>query len=137
MTSTTLDKTSATHFMWLELTGRCQLNCVHCYADSGPTQNHGTMTAQDWLRAIDQAAGHGVGRVCMIGGEPTAHPAFAELLKHALAAGIHVEVFTNLFHVTERLWSLFGLPGVSVATSYYSKPGKLHQMHGAPARMSW
>lgn len=126
MPSTTLDTPSMTHFMWLELTGRCQLNCVHCYADSGPTQGHGTMTAQDWLRAIDQAADHGVGRICMIGGEPTAHPTFPELLRHTLTCDIDVEVFTNLFHVTERLWSLFSLPGVSLATSYYSDDPREH-----------
>jgi MoaA/NifB/PqqE/SkfB family radical SAM enzyme len=112
--------------MWLELTGRCQLNCVHCYADSGPTKGHGTMTTQDWLRAIDEAADHGVGRVCMIGGEPTAHPAFAQLLRHALASGIDVEVFSNLFRMTDELWSLFSLPGVSLATSYYSDAALEH-----------
>ena len=34
-------------FMWLELTGKCQLACGHCYADSGPAGTHGTMTAAD------------------------------------------------------------------------------------------
>lgn len=24
-------------FVWLELTGKCQLECTHCYADSGPS----------------------------------------------------------------------------------------------------
>ncbi|PWK82464.1 hypothetical protein C8D88_11357 [Lentzea atacamensis] len=23
-------------FAWLEITGKCQLSCTHCYADSGP-----------------------------------------------------------------------------------------------------
>jgi MoaA/NifB/PqqE/SkfB family radical SAM enzyme len=23
-------------FVWLEITGKCQLECAHCYADSGP-----------------------------------------------------------------------------------------------------
>ena len=26
-------------FLWLEITGRCNLSCVHCYADSGPSVN--------------------------------------------------------------------------------------------------
>jgi MoaA/NifB/PqqE/SkfB family radical SAM enzyme len=84
------------------------------------------MTAQDWLRVIDQAAGHGVTQVCLIGGEPTAHPAFAELLERALSAGMRVEVFTNLYRVTDRLWSLFSRPGVSLATSYYSADPEEH-----------
>lgn len=120
MVQTILREAVTTNFLWLELTGRCQLNCIHCYADSGPAHDHGAMSTQDWLRTIDQATEHGISQVCMIGGEPTAHPAFAELLSHALASGMNVEVFTNLFHVTERLWSLFSLSGVSLATSFFS-----------------
>ena len=110
----------AVNFMWLELTGRCQLTCVQCYADSGPTAGHGSMATVEWERAINQAAALGVTDVCMIGGEPTTHPDFARLLRHALAAGLRVEVFTNLYRVPDRLWDLFALPGVSLATSYYS-----------------
>lgn len=44
-------------FVWLELTGKCQLQCRHCYSDSGPRETHGTMTRTDWMRIIDEAAG--------------------------------------------------------------------------------
>jgi hypothetical protein len=30
-------------FVWCELTSLCNLACRHCYADSGPYGNHGTM----------------------------------------------------------------------------------------------
>jgi MoaA/NifB/PqqE/SkfB family radical SAM enzyme len=49
-------------FVWLEITGKCQLQCSHCYADSGPSGTHGRMSTPDWLRVIDQAAGLGVKR---------------------------------------------------------------------------
>ncbi|MGW3467297.1 hypothetical protein ACWDKQ_02205 [Saccharopolyspora sp. NPDC000995] len=42
--------------MWLEITGRCQLECTHCYAESGPTGDHSTMQVNDWRRVIDQSA---------------------------------------------------------------------------------
>jgi len=29
---------NATKFVWLELTGRCQLECAHCYAESSPRE---------------------------------------------------------------------------------------------------
>lgn len=45
----------AISFMELEITGLCQLKCRHCYADSGPESDHGTMTADDWERVIDDA----------------------------------------------------------------------------------
>jgi len=109
-----------TSFLWLELTGRCQLACRQCYAESGPSGTHGSMTRADWMRVTDQAVDLGVGMVQFIGGEPTLHPDLAELVGHALGRGLEVEVFSNLVHVTDRLWEVFSQPGVSLATSYYS-----------------
>lgn len=107
-------------FVWLEITGQCQLECAHCYAVSGPAGTHGTMTVRDWRRLIDQAADLGVGMVQFIGGEPTLHPDLSELINHGLNAGLEVEVFSNLVHVPRRLWETFSLPGVRLATSWYS-----------------
>lgn len=107
-------------FMWLEITGRCQLECRHCYAESGPSGTHGSMTTADWARVIDEAAELGVGMVQFIGGEPTLHPGLPELVDHALEAGLEVEVFSNLVHVSPALWECFARPGVRLACSYYS-----------------
>lgn len=65
---------SRTSFLWLEITGRCQLECQHCYAESGPSGTHGAMSTVDWLRVLDQAAALGVQTVQFIGGEPTLRP---------------------------------------------------------------
>ncbi|GAA1452931.1 hypothetical protein GCM10009602_57220 [Nocardiopsis tropica] len=46
-------------FVWLEITGKCQLACTHCYADSGPEGTHGTMTTDDWRRVIGDVADPG------------------------------------------------------------------------------
>lgn len=114
-------------FFWAEVTGRCQLQCVHCYADSGPTGTHGTMTATDWTAAISQAAQLGARMVQFIGGEPTLHPALAELIGHALDAGLQVEVYSNLVHVPPALWEVFCRPGVRLATSFYSDDRARHR----------
>ena len=44
-------------FIWLELTSRCNLECVHCYANSSPHQplSEG-MTRDDWRETLDHAA---------------------------------------------------------------------------------
>jgi MoaA/NifB/PqqE/SkfB family radical SAM enzyme len=115
-----------TSFLWLELTGTCQLTCAHCYAQSGPSGTHGSMTRADWVRVIDQAAALRVELVQFIGGEPTLHPDLPGLIEYALARGLEVEVFTNLVHVTEMLWAVFAQPGVSLATSYYSDDPDQH-----------
>ncbi|WP_235878144.1 radical SAM protein [Saccharopolyspora karakumensis] len=112
--------------MWLEITGRCQLECRHCYAESGPAGDHGGMTDTDWRRVIDEAAEAGVKMVQFIGGEPTLHPSLPALIDHTRTRGIEVEVFSNLVHVRLALWEVFAQPGVRLATSYYSTDAAEH-----------
>ena len=49
--------------IWAELTGKCQLECIHCYAESGPQGSHGNMTAANWMDLIDQASDLGAAMV--------------------------------------------------------------------------
>ncbi|SFR27340.1 Radical SAM superfamily enzyme, MoaA/NifB/PqqE/SkfB family [Lentzea waywayandensis] len=114
-------------FAWLEVTGKCQLQCDHCYADSGPAGSHGAMTTEDWGRSIDQLADLGTRMVQFIGGEPTLHRALPGLVHHALDRGLRVEVFSNLVHVRPELWEVFSRSGVQLATSYYSDDAKQHE----------
>lgn len=118
--TTTIDQDTRVSFLWLKITGKCQLACEHCYADSGPAGSHGSMTGADWMRVIDEAAELDVDMVQFIGGEPTLHPEFDAFVRHALSRGLKVEVYTNLVRVTPEQWALFELPGVRLATSYYS-----------------
>ena len=127
MTITTVQQGAPpVEYLALSITGRCQLACTHCFASSGPDGTHGTMTADDWERLLDEAAAMGVRRVQFIGGEPTLHPGLARLVRLAVEAGMRVEVFTNLLHVTDSHWSAFELPGVTLATSYYSPDPQAH-----------
>jgi MoaA/NifB/PqqE/SkfB family radical SAM enzyme len=118
---------SRTTFLWLYLTDKCQLECTHCATGSGPSGTHGAMTPQDWLRVIDEAAALGVREVQFVGGEPTLYPHLAELIDHALAHAMSVEVFSNLVYVPEELWLTFIQPGVTLATSYYSDLPEQHE----------
>jgi len=114
-------------FLWLEITGNCQLQCTHCYAESGPHQNHGSMSRSDWLRVIDEAATLGVEMVQFIGGEPTLNPALPNLVEHALSRGVDVEIYSNLVHVRSHLWETLTRPGVRLATSYYTDDATQHE----------
>lgn len=115
-------------FLELEITGRCQLACpVLCYAEAGPTEGHGSMTTDDWKRLISEAAEIGVKKVQLIGGEPTMHPDFQALVQRALALGLEVQVYSNLYRVRHEHWELFSHPKVSLATSYYSDDPEEHE----------
>ena len=116
------------HSLWAEITGICQLSCTHCYAGSGPDGTHGTMTADDWETTLTEASALGTQNVCFIGGEPTLNPSLPRLVRHALGLGMEAEVYTNLVRVTPQLWELFGMPGVRVATSWYSNDRVEHKM---------
>jgi MoaA/NifB/PqqE/SkfB family radical SAM enzyme len=114
------------NLLWMEITGRCQLECTHCYAASGPRGTHGTMTTTDWFGVIDQASMLRARDVQLIGGEPTLHPDMPAMVRHALDHGIGVEVYTNMVRVTSELWRVFSHPGVRLATSYYSAEPAQH-----------
>ncbi|MEU2222205.1 radical SAM protein [Streptomyces sp. NPDC018347] len=114
-------KPAVPEFLELEITGRCQLTCpTLCYAKAGPKRDHGSMTADDWKRLIDEAAALGVRKVQFIGGEPTQHEGFDALVHHALTLGLAVQVYSNLYDISPDHWELFAHPRVSLATSYYS-----------------
>lgn len=55
----------------LELTGKCNLECMHCYNRSGRKYSADTLKPSDWIRiARDIVAGGGVFQVVVSGGEP-------------------------------------------------------------------
>lgn len=115
-------------FLELEITGKCQLTCpTLCYANAGPTEGHGSMTTDDWKRLISEAAEIGVRKVQFIGGEPTLHPDFDALVHRALALGLDVQVYSNLYRVQVKHWDLFMHPRVSLGTSYYSDDPAEHE----------
>jgi MoaA/NifB/PqqE/SkfB family radical SAM enzyme len=74
------------------------------------------MTPKDWRTVVIDAAALGIRTVQLIGGEPTVHPNWREFTE----LGLHVEVYSNLFHVAPDWWDLFSREGVTLGTSYYS-----------------
>ena len=125
-TNEILETMSPATFVWLEITGKCNLQCVHCYADSLPTKGHGALTQTEWENVISEAKELGVRTVQFIGGEPTLHPRFTELVRFAANTGLEIEVYTNLVRVLPWMWSLFAECNVAIATSYYSTESAIH-----------
>ncbi|MBB4981082.1 MULTISPECIES: radical SAM protein [Streptomyces] len=114
-------------YLALEITERCQFTCPSvCYAESGPSRSHSSMSEENWLRIIDEAVSLGTEEIQLIGGEPTLHPGFDRITQYALAAGLRVRVYTNLFRVRDEHWALFRHPGVRLATTYHSTDAEEH-----------
>jgi MoaA/NifB/PqqE/SkfB family radical SAM enzyme len=115
-------------FLWLEITGRCNLRCIHCYADSGPGGQPDNVGTERWLSLLNEAAALDVEWVQFIGGEPTVHPEFKRLFLSAKQLGLEVEVYTNLTHISKDLWRIFQDERVHLATSFYSYHEASHEM---------
>ncbi|MFM7676774.1 MAG: radical SAM protein [Synechococcus sp.] len=116
-------------FLWLEITGKCNLNCSHCYADSSPLGDLlGAMRYDDWCAVIDQAAALGCRQLQFIGGEPTLHPHLSDLIDHANHRHFElIEVFTNATRLDDGLIGCFQRNHVQLATSFYSVDAAVHE----------
>ena len=121
-------KVAPLNFLWLELTNRCNLKCVHCYAGSSPGGGvDDRLTTADYLRALDEAAQLGCRSVQFIGGEPTLHPDLVVLIRQAKRLRFEfVEVFSNLIRLPPAQLDAFKAHGVHLATSIYSATPEVH-----------
>ena len=115
-------------FLWLEITPKCNLSCIHCYADSGPALPlSGAMDFDDWCRLMEEARALGCRWLQFIGGEPTLHPDLPALLEHARDVGFpHREVFTNATRLDDSLLDTFRECRVRVSFSFYSSDPEIH-----------
>src|SRR5947209_18656928 len=77
-------------FLWLEITGKCNLQCTHCYAGSLPIGTHGTLQPADWERIMSEAQQSGCKTVQFIGGEPTVTPYLLRLVCFAYELGLNI-----------------------------------------------
>ena len=115
-------------FLWLELTEKCNLRCVHCYTDSSPERPlHGVMSRKDWESALEQARDLGCAQVQFIGGEASLHPELPNLIDRAGAAGFtFIELFSNGVFFSKALRRSLVENDVHLAVSYYSSNKSTH-----------
>lgn len=115
-------------FIWLEITNRCNLQCSHCYANSGPhePESHGMQVA-DWLQLLNDAHALGCRKVQFIGGEPLLYPGLPDLIRRARNLNYEIiEVYTNATRLSDDVARLFRENGVMLATSFYSDDDCTH-----------
>jgi radical SAM protein with 4Fe4S-binding SPASM domain len=83
-------------FARLHLTKRCQLACIHCYADSSPqVDGSNELPPERWMRLIDEIADNGGERVLFTGGEALVYRGCLDLMKHAKRRDLYITLFSN------------------------------------------
>lgn len=93
----------------LEITGRCQLRCAHCFNDSGPDVTE-ELDLAAIVRILDEAAGWGLHTVRISGGEPTLHRRFEDVVSACADRGVAVDLNTNGIYSPARLQYLRRAP---------------------------
>ena len=77
------------------VTQRCNLYCMHCYASSRNREYPGELTGEEGFSLLDDLAQFGAPTVLFSGGEPLTRPDLFQLVSHASASGLRCVLSTN------------------------------------------
>lgn len=110
----------------IELTGRCNLLCFHCYA-VGERGKIGLKT-QQVFELLDELKKNGCLYMQLTGGECTLHPGFVEIYEHCRIIGLVPTVSTNATMITEKILNVFQqYPPWLVKVSLYGADAATHE----------
>ena len=88
--------------MLAELTHRCPLQCPYCANPVELERASAELDTATWLRVLDEAAELGVLQVHFSGGEPTARRDLLELVRHARALDLYINMITSGVTLTRQ-----------------------------------
>ena len=100
------------------MTRRCNLKCVHCYAQSEDIDYDNELNHEQSLAMIDDLADFGVPVLLFSGGEPLVHPRLVEYAQYAVKKGMRAVISTNGTLITEekaRVLKEIGLSYVGIS----------------------
>jgi radical SAM protein with 4Fe4S-binding SPASM domain len=100
------------HVVW-EMTGRCNLKCVHCHAFGGETTPD-ELTKEEGMALIDQIAALDIRTFVFTGGEPLLRKDIFELIAYAKSKGFTVFIATNGTLITKEVAKLLKKYNVGV-----------------------
>lgn len=117
-------------YAWLEITEKCNLKCVHCYGQFGEPkiEKEKLLTTEEWKEIIKKLAQNDCKGIQLIGGEPTLHKEFYEILKFAYEQGIErIDVFTNATLIDENSITLLKKTNAKIRVSIYGHNAEIHE----------
>lgn len=77
------------------ITRRCNLKCVHCYAHARDEEFPDELTTEEGRKVLDDLAQFGCPVVLFSGGEPLMRPDLMELASYAVGKGMRAVISTN------------------------------------------
>ncbi len=101
-----------------ELTCKCNLNCVHCYAK--PDREHEDISTEEFKDIFDILTAHGLLDCYFTGGEILTRPDFEELYVYVKRRGVLISLLSNITLLSQRHVDLFKeYPVEVISTSMY------------------
>lgn len=100
------------------ITRRCNLKCVHCYAHADNHSGDYELTTREGKALIDDLAGYGVPVLLFSGGEPIVRADLPELAAYAVEKGMRAVISTNGTLITSekaRILKEIGLSYVGIS----------------------
>lgn len=118
----------------LELTYRCQAQCIHCY-NPGATRNDSERSARgdieelsfdDYKRIIDDLCANGLVAVTISGGDPFMHPYVWQIIDYLYQNDIATSIYTNGIGLAGKEQRLADYFPYVVQCSIYSGDCEVH-----------
>jgi radical SAM protein with 4Fe4S-binding SPASM domain len=91
-------------YLFVEVTQRCNLACLHCGSDCGAQAQRDELTTEEWLAFFEYLSGHFDRRellVVVTGGEPFCAPRLDEILEGLVRNRLAWSMVTNGWALTE------------------------------------
>jgi 12,18-didecarboxysiroheme deacetylase len=95
------------------MTRRCNLKCVHCYAQSEDISYDNELTHDQAVAMMDDLANFGVPVLLFSGGEPLVHPRLVEYAQYAVSKGMRAVISTNGTLITKEKAQILNDIGLS------------------------
>ena len=96
--------------MSMELTERCNNNCLHCYINLAADDEEAKkkeITFEEIKEIVDEAAQMGCLSWHLTGGEPLLREDFSDIYLYLKRKGMRVTVFTNATLISSKITNLF------------------------------
>lgn len=120
------EKDHGCNFAWIEITNKCNLNCIHCYNESDVPCNS-VMTLEEFQKVIDLLVDMAVPKIQIIGGEPFLdRKILKNMLDYVVGKFEYIEIFTNGTLIPESWLEYLLKNDIHIALSVYSYNEDMH-----------
>ena len=85
------------------ITSQCNRRCSYCFLPADFFDSGARMSFESFSGLVRWSQHNGVGEITLLGGEPSLHPSFPDMISHASGQGLDVRVVTNGARSFQRL----------------------------------